>query len=108
MTTIQDHYDITSDVMTCITSMVIMMRVNTEVNTYTRVTQIQWLHDKLALLKAVLKEQQAYLTAISHCTFKGLPQSIDPDYPPKNYKDSDVVSRDAKQEWAEAYDKEYR
>jgi hypothetical protein len=40
------HYDSTSDVM--------VMRDNTEVDAFTRVTQIQWLQDKLALSKAVL------------------------------------------------------
>jgi hypothetical protein len=92
------HYDSASDMM--------VMRVNTEANTYTRVTQHQWLMDKLDLSKAVLEEQQANLAGISHRTLKGLPTSIDPDRPPKNYKDA--MSRDDKQEWAEAYDKEYR
>ncbi len=45
-----------------------LIRVNTEVNTFTRVTQIQWLKDKLALLKAVLIEQVVYLAVTSHCT----------------------------------------
>ncbi len=35
------HFDVASDMM--------VMRVNTEVNTFTRITQIQWLQDKLAL-----------------------------------------------------------
>ena len=59
-------------------------RVNTEANTYTRVAQHQWLMDKLDLSKAVLEEQQANLAGISHRTLKGLPTSIDPDRPPKN------------------------
>ncbi len=45
------HYDSTSDVM--------VMRVNTEVNTYTRVTQRQWLLDKLSLEAARAEELQA-------------------------------------------------
>ena len=91
------HYDSTSDVM--------VMHINTEVNTYTRVTQIQWLQDKLALSKAVLEEQRAHFAGIPHSTLKGLPTSIDPDRPPKNYKDA--MSREDLQSWAEAYDKEY-
>ena len=79
----------------------IVMRVNTEVTTFTRITQIQWLQDKLAPSKAVLDEQVAYLAEISHRTLKGLTQSINPDRPPKNYKDAS--SREDKQEWAEAY-----
>ena len=46
------HYDSTSDVM--------VMCVNTEVNTYALVTQIQWLQDKLAWSKPVLEEQQPH------------------------------------------------
>ena len=52
------HYIFTSDM--------IVMRVNTEVNTFTRVTQIQWLQDKFALTISVLEEQQAYIAGISH------------------------------------------
>ena len=51
------------------------MCVNTEVNTFTRITQIQWLQDKLALSKAVLNEQVAYLAGTSHHTLKGLLQN---------------------------------
>ena len=87
------HYDSTSDVM--------VMRVNTEANTYTRVTQRQWLMDKLDLEKARVEEIQAHFAGVSHRALKALPPSIDPDRPPKNYKD--VMSREDKQEWAEAY-----
>jgi hypothetical protein len=51
--------------------------------------------DKLDLSKAVLEEQQANLAGISHRTLKGLPTSIDPDRPPRNYKDA--MSRDDRQ-----------
>ena len=37
---------------------------------------------------------------------KGLPKSVNPDRPPKNYKDA--MSREDKHDWAEAHDKEYR
>ncbi len=92
------HYDSTSDSM--------VMRVNTEVNTFTRVTQIQWLQDKVALSKAVLEEQQAHFAGMPRHTLKleGLPTSIDPNWQPKNYKDA--MSREDRQSWAEAYDKE--
>ena len=92
------HFDPASDLM--------VMRVNTETNSFTRVNQLKWLQDKLALSNAVIDEQTAYIAGISHRTLKGLPQSVDPDRPPKNYKDA--MSREDKQEWAEAYDKEYR
>jgi hypothetical protein len=65
------HYDQTSDIM--------VMRVNTVENTYTRVTQLKWLQDKLALSKAFMDEHQANFAGATHCTLKGLPTSI-----PKN------------------------
>jgi hypothetical protein len=37
---------------------------------------------------------------------KGLPDSIDPNKPPRNYRDA--MRREDRQEWAEAYDKEYQ
>jgi len=83
-----------------------VMRVNTETNSFTRVTQNKWIQDKLALINTIAEEQSAYIAGISHRTLKGLPQSVDPDRPPKNYKDA--MSREDKQDWAEAYDKEYR
>ncbi len=63
---------------------------DTEVNTVTRVTQIPWLQDKLALSKAVLDKQVAYLAGTSHGTLKGLQQIVNPgpDRPLKNYKDA--------------------
>jgi hypothetical protein len=39
-------------------------------------------------------------------TVKGLPDSIDPNKPPRNYRDA--MRREDRQEWAEAYDKEYQ
>ena len=92
------HYDSTSDVM--------VMRVESKDNTFTRVTQLKWCMDKLDLAKAVQEEQQAHFAGSTHSTLKGLPMSINPDRPPKNFKDA--MSRDDKQEWAEAFDKEYR
>ncbi len=38
----------------------------TEIDTYARVTQLQWLQDKLALSKAVLEEQEVHFAGISH------------------------------------------
>ena len=52
-----------------------VMRVNTDTNSFTRVTQPKWLQDKVALSNAVLDEQIAYIAGISHRTLKGLPTS---------------------------------
>jgi hypothetical protein len=89
------HFDSTSDVM--------VMLINTETNTYTRVTQTRYLLDKLEWSKVVAEEHQAHFAGVSHRTLKGLSSSIDPDRPPKNYQDA--LSRADKQEWVEAYDK---
>ncbi len=62
--------------------------------------------DKLALSEAVIEEQQAHFAGISHCTLKDLPTSIDPNRPPKNFKDA--MSRPDRQASAEAYKKKYR
>jgi hypothetical protein len=58
------------------------------------------------LAAARAEELQANFAGISHRTLQGFPPSIDPDCPPKNFKDA--MSRDDKQEWAEAYNKEYQ
>ncbi len=52
------------------------------------------------------EELQANFAGISHRTLKELPPSIDPDHPPRNFKDA--MSQDDKQGWAEAYNKEYQ
>ncbi len=54
------------------------MRVNTELNTYARITQSQWLQDRLALSKAVLEEQQAHFAGMFDHTLKGLPPPLIP------------------------------
>ena len=45
-----------------------VMRVNMETNSFTRVTQLKWLRDKMELSKAVLDEQIAYIAGISRRT----------------------------------------
>ena len=92
------HYDSTSDIM--------VMRVQSKDNTFTRVTQLKWCMDKLDLDKAQQEEHQANFAGSTYRTLKGLPTSINPDRPPRNFKDA--MSREDKQEWAEAFDKEYR
>jgi hypothetical protein len=82
------HFDSTSDAM--------VMQINTETNTYTRITQNWYLLDKLELSKVAAEEHPAHFAGISHCTLRGLSSSIDPNCPPKNYKDA--LSRADKQE----------
>ena len=82
------------------------MSIRKPIHSHESLTQLKWLGDKVASSNAVLDEQIAYIAGISHRTLKGLPTSVNPDRPPKNYKDA--MSREDKQDWAEAYDKEYR
>jgi hypothetical protein len=49
---------------------------------------------------------QMNMAEISHRALKVLPNSINPDRPPRNFKDA--MSRVDEQEWATAYDKEYQ
>jgi hypothetical protein len=51
-------------------------------------------------IKQSFEEQQAHFAGTPHHTLEGLPASIDPDLPSKNYKDA--MSREDLQSWAEA------
>jgi hypothetical protein len=82
-----------------------VLRVNTDPQTYVRVTQKQYNMDMLDLLKVAAEEHYAHLAAASHRILKGLDPEINPDRPPKNYKDA--VSRKDREQWEEAMMKEY-
>jgi hypothetical protein len=82
-----------------------VLRIDTEKDSYARVTQKQWLMDKLDLTKAVFEEQQAHFAGVTHSTLKGHKTSLNPDHPPKSYKDA--MSREDRQEWSKAFTKEY-
>ncbi len=91
------HYDTVSDIM--------VMLVNSAPNTYVRVTHKQYTMDMLDLLKAAAARHYDHLAAAPHSTLKGLGPEINPDHPPKNYKDA--VSRKDHEKWEEAMMKEY-
>jgi hypothetical protein len=57
-----------------------------------------------AAISADSKSQTAYVASLR--VVQGLPDGIDPDRPPKNYKVA--MSRSDREEWAAAYQKEYR
>jgi hypothetical protein len=63
---------------------------------YTKATQQQYFRD-------VLSVQQAFVASLR--VVQGLPDTIDLDKPPKNYKDA--MSLPDNQEWAKAYMDEY-
>ena len=83
------HYDQPSDIL--------ILRLTKEKDTYTKVTQLQYFKDLLSV-------QVAFVANLR--TVHGLPDDIDPDRPPKNFKDA--MSRPDSQEWAEAYQKEFQ
>jgi hypothetical protein len=70
-----------------------------ETDTYTKTTQQQYLNNVLSFKRTFV----AFLRVI-----QGLPDAIDPDKPPTNYKDHDAMSSPDNQEWAEAYQKEFQ
>jgi hypothetical protein len=61
-------------------------------DTYTKTTQQKYFRDVLSI-------QQAFVASLR--VVQGLPDTVDPDKPPKNYKDA--MSRPDNQEWAKAY-----
>ena len=90
------HYDIVNDLM--------VMEVNKYCeNTFVRVTQKQKNMYMLELLAIAAKEHHAYFSSTAYSTLKGLDLEIDPDSPPKNFKNT--MSRKERQDsrkWAEA------
>jgi hypothetical protein len=56
--------------------------------------------------RAMVARMESQLPGGGHSGTKGLPSNIDPNNPPKNFKDA--MRRVDRQEWAEAYDKEYQ
>jgi hypothetical protein len=81
-----------------------VMQVNSAPKTYVRVTQKQYNMDMLDLLKVAAPEHYAHLATTPHRTLKGLDPEINPDCPPKSYKDA--VSRKDHKQWEEAMMKE--
>ena len=63
-------------------------------------TQTQFNIDMLDQLKAATEEQYANMASVDHRKLEGLDPAVNPDRPPKNYKDA--MSRSDRQEWAAA------
>jgi hypothetical protein len=78
---------------------VIVLRVVSELDTFTRTSMNRWQHDQLILHKSRHREQ-ANFAGVKHSTLKGLNPRINPDKPPRNLKDA-MKALD-KQAWAEA------
>ena len=73
-----------------------VLQVNTKENTFVQVTQTQFNIDMLDQLKAATEEQYANMASVHHRKLEGLDPEINPDRPPKNYKDA--MSRSDRQE----------
>jgi hypothetical protein len=95
------HYDEMSDV--------VVLKVMSQDNTYTRASQSKWLSDKVVLGKVRDKEEQtpmyAFNAEIPRQSLKGLDPRINPDKPPRNFRDA-MKALD-KQAWAAACTSEY-
>ena len=72
--------------------------VTNEQNTYAKTTQMQYFKD-------ILRVQTAFVASLVR-TVQGLPPGIDPDRPPKNYKEA--MARPDREKWAAAYQKEFQ
>jgi hypothetical protein len=83
------HYDPENDTL-------ILLLVD-ETDTYTKTTQQQYFND-------VLSVQRAFVASLR--VVQGLPDTGDPDKPPRNYKDA--MSRPDNQKWAGACQKEFQ
>ncbi len=93
------HHDKVSDV--------IILRVNSQENTFTRVLMNKWVldSDKLELEQVHNREIQANFAEIAYRPLRGLDPRINPDKPPRNYKEA--MKAINSQAWAAAYNSEY-
>ena len=78
------HYDTKSDV--------VVLKVRSQENTYTRAIHGKWLSDKVTLSEVHDKENQTPMYAlnagITHRSLKALDPKINPDKPPRNFRDA--------------------
>ena len=68
-----------------------VLQVNTKENTFVQVTQTQFNIDMLDQLKAATEDQYANMASVDHRKLEGLDPAVNPDHPPKNYKDVCLV-----------------
>ncbi len=90
------HHDKVSDV--------IVLRVNSQENTFTQVLMHKWVLEKLELEQVHNREIQANFVEITYRPLRGLDPRINPDEPPRNYKEA--MKAIDNQAWAAAYDSE--
>jgi len=97
------HYDTKSDV--------VVLKIMSKENTFTRAIQGKWLNDKIALGRVsdmeVKTPMYAFNAGVMHRSLKGLDPRINPDKPPRSFKFGDAMKALDKQAWAAAYNTEY-
>jgi hypothetical protein len=86
-------------------SHVVVLKVNSKENTYTRAIMYKWQMDRLELENTKYREIQAHFAEVKYRTLKGLDPRINPDKPPRNFKAA-MAALDS-QAWAAAYNSEY-
>ena len=95
------HYDTKSDV--------VVLKVMSKENTYTRAIQGKWHSDQLVLKQVSHKELQtpmyAFNAGVKHRSLKNLDPRINPDKQPRNF--GDAMKAHDKQAWAAAYNSDY-
>ena len=87
---------------------VVVLKVESQKNTYTSAILSKFLADSYELLKIRDKENNpihAHFAGIPHRTLRGLDPRINPDKPPQNFRDA-MKALD-NQAWAAAYNSEY-
>ena len=95
------HYDTKCDV--------VVLKIMSKENTYTREIQGKWLSDNVTLNRVNDMETKTLMYAlhagITDRSLKGIDLKINPDKPPRNFRDA-MKALD-KQAWAAAYNSEY-
>ena len=94
------HHDKMSDV--------VVLKVESQKSTYTRAILSKFLADSNELLRIRDKKNNpihAHFAGITHQTLRGLDPKINPDKPPRNFRDA-MKALD-KQAWAAAYNSEF-
>jgi len=91
-----------------IMSDVVVLIVESQKNTYTRAIWSKYLADSNELLRIRDKENNpihAHFAGVTHRTLRGLDPRINPDKPPRNFRDA--MNALDKQAWAAAYNSEF-
>jgi hypothetical protein len=86
---------------------ILILKSNVEENTFLRIGREDYFKNLLATTNCYEKARMVGVPKemLQDTKVKGLPDSIDPTKPPRNYRHA--MSLPDAQEWAEAYDKEY-